>query len=84
MREKINTVVNVTNGYKTKAAAFVYLLVAIFGSKVPFIADNQGTITSTLDILIASGLAHDVWRNRDKVISWIKDLFSKDNKQTNK
>jgi hypothetical protein len=69
--------ISATNGYKTKITAIIYLLVTIFGDKVSFISDNEQVITTSIDILMASGLLHDFWRNKDKIWEWIKDIVKK-------
>lgn len=69
--------IEITNGYKTKSAALIYLILTAFGDKVPFIAENKELAINIVDILIASGLIHDVWRNRKKIIEFCKNLFKK-------
>ena len=77
MKAKIKSAIRTTNGYKTKSAALLYLLLAAFGDKIPFIAENKEIAVNIVDILIASGLVHDVWRNRQKIIDYIKNIFKK-------
>lgn len=77
MKANINKVVDTTNGYKTKAAVLVRILLTLFGEQLPFMKDNEEMIILTVDALMVSGLLHDVWRNRRKIIAWIKNLFSK-------
>ena len=69
--------IEITNGYKTKGAALIYLLLTAFGDKVPFIAENKELAVNIVDILIASGLLHDVWRNRKKIIDFVKSKLKK-------
>ena len=69
--------IEITNGYKTKAAALIYMLLTAFGDNVPFIAENKELAVNIVDILIASGLIHDVWRNRKKIIDFVKNIFNK-------
>lgn len=77
MPEKIKIAIDKTNGYKTKAAALLYLLVSAWGSEIPFVTQNKEVIFNILDLLIASGLLHDLWRNRQKIIDFIKNIFKK-------
>ena len=69
--------IEATNGYKTKTAALLYLLITAFGDNVPFITNNKEIVVNVLDLLIASGLLHDVWRNRQKIIDFVKNIFKK-------
>jgi hypothetical protein len=73
----VRKVIEVTNGYKTKFAALLYLLITAFGDSVPFIENNKEILVNILDLLIASGLFHDFWRNRKKIIEFIKDFLKK-------
>lgn len=77
MAEKIKIAIDKTNGYKTKAAALLYLLVSSLGSEIPFVTQNKEVIFNVLDLLIASGLLHDIWRNRKKIIDFVSNLFKK-------
>lgn len=77
MTTKIKSAIEKTNGYKTKSAALIYLLFTAFGDKVPFIAENKEIAVNIIDILIASGLLHDLWRNRKKIIDFVKNIFNK-------
>jgi len=77
VKQKVNNVINTTNGYKTKGTVFVMLLITIFGNKFPFIIDNKEEITVAIDALLVSGLLHDLWRNRKKIWAWITSIFSK-------
>lgn len=69
--------IEATNGYKTKTAALLYLLITAFGDSVPFITNNKEIVVNVLDLLIASGLLHDIWRNRQKIIDFVKNIFKK-------
>ena len=77
MTAKLKSAIDKTNGYKTKAAALIYLLFVLAGEKVPFLAENSEQITVVIDFLIFSGLLHDVWRNRKKIIESVKNFFKK-------
>lgn len=70
-------VIEATNGYKTKFAALLYLLITVIGDRLPFIANNKEIVVNLLDLLMASGLFHDFWRNHKKIIEFIKDFFKK-------
>ena len=74
---KIQKAFKSVEGYKTKTAALLYLLITAFGDKVPFIAENKELAVNIVDILIASGLLHDVWRNRKKIIDFVKSKLKK-------
>ena len=77
MTAKLKSAIDKTNGYKTKAAALIYLVFVLAGEKVPFLAENSEQITVVIDFLIFSGLLHDVWRNRKKIIESVKNFFKK-------
>ena len=77
MTAKIKKAVDFSNGYKTKTAALLYLLITAFGDNVPFITNNKEIVVNILDLLMASGLLHDFWRNRKKIIESVKNLFKK-------
>jgi hypothetical protein len=79
MKKTIRQTITATNGYKTKSAAFVYLLIQIFGDKVPFIAGNKEIVVNLVELLIASGLLHDFWRNRERILEWTMNLFTNKN-----
>ena len=77
MTAKLKSAIEKSNGYKTKAAALIYLLFTLAGEKVPFLSDNSEQITVVIDFLIFSGLLHDAWRNRKKIIEFVKNIFKK-------
>ena len=77
MTAKLKSAIEASNGYKTKAAALIYLVFVLAGEKVPFLAENSEQITVVIDFLIFSGLLHDVWRNRKKIIESVKNFFKK-------
>lgn len=72
----MNKLVTTTNGYKTKTAALLYLLATTFGNKVPFINENKEVVIQILDLLIMSGLLHDLWRNRKNIKEWIISKYT--------
>ena len=76
MKAKINKAITATNGYKTKSAAFVYLLLQLLGDKIPITPVNREITVNLIELLMASGLAHDFWRNREQITNWIKNLFT--------
>lgn len=76
MKAKINTALKATNGYKTKGAAFIYLLLQLFGNKIPLTPGQQEIVINIAELLMASGLFHDFWRNREAITEWIKNLFT--------
>lgn len=76
MTNKLNKTIEATNGYKTKGAAFIFLLFQLFGDYLPLNTVQQQITLNIIEMLIASGLLHDLWRNRDKIIEFIKNLFT--------
>lgn len=72
----INVAMKGTNGYKTKSAVVLYLLLQIFSKKIPISPANQAILIDITDVLMASGLFHDFWRNRGAITEWIRDLFT--------
>ena len=74
---KIQKAFKSVEGYKTKTAALLYLLITAFGDNVPFITNNKEIVVNILDLLIASGLLHDIWRNRQKIIDFVKSKLKK-------
>ena len=79
MKSKINKTVQATNGYKTKSAVFVFLVLQLLGDKIPMTPGNKEIVVNLVELLMASGLLHDFWRNRQNIISWIKNLFTNKN-----
>lgn len=77
MISKLNKTIEATNGYKTKGAAFIFLLFELFGDYIPLNPGQQKITANIIEMLIASGLFHDLWRNRNKIIEFIKNLFTK-------
>ena len=75
--KKISNTIESTKGYKTKAGAAVYVLLVLFGGKIPFFAENKENIMIAVDVLVVSGLAHDLWNNKAKIGKWIKGIFKK-------
>lgn len=71
----INAAIKGTNGYKTKSAVVLYLLLQIFSEKIPVSPANQEILINITDILMASGIFHDLWRNREAVTDWIKNFI---------
>ena len=71
----INVAIKNTNGYKTKSAVLIYLLLQIFSKKIPISPANQEILVNITDVLMASGLFHDVWRHREAIIDWIKNFI---------
>ena len=53
-----------TNGYKTYVAAFIWILVNLFGDKVSWIRDNQLLIEQGLEWAVQLGVGH-------KLLRWI-------------
>lgn len=76
MKAKINKIIGATNGYKTKSAAFIFLLFQLFGDYIPLNPGQQKITANIIELLIASGLLHDLWRNRNKIIAFIQNLFT--------
>lgn len=65
MKKVINKSVNtgkkifdITNNKKTIAAATVFVLVKLFGSKVPFIVENQVMIDQGIEWALELGVGH--------------------------
>jgi hypothetical protein len=79
MKSKINKTIQATNGYKTKSAVFVYLAIQLFGDKIPMTPGNKEIVVNLVELLMASGLLHDFWRNRQNIADWIKNLFTNKN-----
>jgi len=79
MKSKINKTIQATNGYKTKSAAFVFLLLQLLGDKIPLTPGNKEIVVNLVELLMASGLLHDFWRNRQIISEWIKNLFTNKN-----
>jgi hypothetical protein len=80
MKTKINKTIQATNGYKTKSAVFVFLVLQLFGDKIPMTPGNKEIVVNLVELLMASGLFHDFWRNRQNILSWIKQkLFTNKN-----
>lgn len=69
---QLQKTVNATNGYKTKTAAFVFLLLQLLGDKIPLTPGNRIVVVNLIELLMATGLFHDLWRNREKIIEFIK------------
>jgi len=76
MQTTINKTIEATNGYKTKSAAFIFLLFQLFGDYIPLSPAQQKITANIIELLIASGLLHDLWRNRRKIIVFIQNLFT--------
>ena len=72
----INAAMKSTNGYKTKSAVVIYLLLQIFSKKIPISPANQEILINITDVLMASGLLHDFWRHRKAITEWIRDLLT--------
>ena len=79
MKAGINKAITATNGYKTKSAAFVFLLLQLFSDKIPMTPGNKEMVVNLVELFMASGLAHDFWRNREQIANWIKNLFTNKN-----
>lgn len=79
--EKLNKAVKSTNGKKTYVIAACMLLLSLFEGKIPFLQENKETIRQILEGLLASGVLHKVWRNKDELSEWFKKLFKKSNNQ---
>jgi len=80
MKTKINKTIQATNGYKTKSAVFVFLVLQLFGDKIPMTPGNKEIVVNLVELLMASGLLHDFWRNRKNILNWIKQkLFTNKN-----
>ena len=79
MKNKINKIIQATNGYKTKSAVFVYLALQLLGDKIPMTPGNKDIVVNLVELLMASGLFHDFWRNRQQITDWIKNLFTNKN-----
>jgi hypothetical protein len=59
-----------TTGYKTYATATMYILVALFGEKVPFLKDNKVIVEQCLEYAFEFAVAHKVFRSS---WDWIKN-----------
>ena len=91
MKETVNKAVKSTNGYKTYVTAFMFLLMAVFGDKVPFLKANQEIIRTVLEYALELGVIHKLWRwlifnwkdvknwSKEKLMSIINKLKSKKN-----
>ena len=80
MKTKINKTLQATNGYKTKSAVFVFLALQLFDDKIPMTPGNKEIVVNLVELLMASGLLHDFWRNRQNILNWIKQkLFTNKN-----
>jgi hypothetical protein len=79
MIARINKTIKATNGYKTKSAAFVFLIIQLLGDKIPLTPGNKEIVVNLVELLMASGLFHDFWRNRESYLQWIKNLFTNKN-----
>jgi hypothetical protein len=75
MKNKITQTIQATNGYKTKSAVFVFLALQLLGDKIPMTPGNKEIVVNLVELLMASGLFHDFWRNRQQITDWIKNLF---------
>lgn len=69
--KKIN---QATSGRKTYAAAIVFVLVRLFGDKVPFIVENQILIDQVIEISIGLGVFDKI---RKKLPQWYKTIKAK-------
>jgi hypothetical protein len=76
MKAKINKAITATNGYKTKSAVLLFLVLQLFGDKIPMTPGNKEIVINLVELFMASGLAHDFWRNREQITNWIKILFT--------
>jgi len=79
MKDKITQTIEATDGYKTKSAVFVYLALQLLGDKIPMTPGNKEIVINLVELLMASGLFHDFWRNRQQITDWIKNLFTNKN-----
>jgi hypothetical protein len=72
----INKTIEASNGYKTKSAVLVFLLLQLFGDKIPLTPGQREITVNLVEFLMASGLIHDFWRHRESCLQWIKNLFT--------
>ena len=79
MKAKIKGVITATNGYKTKSASFVFLALQLLGDKIPMTPGQKEITVNLVELLMASGLLHDFWRNRESISEWTKNLFTNKN-----
>jgi hypothetical protein len=54
--------VNATNGNKTVAAAIAYVVVQLFGDKIPLIRDNIQAVEYCIVIAMEIGVGHKLWK----------------------
>jgi hypothetical protein len=52
------------------------LLLQLFGDKIPLTPGQREITVNLVELFMASGLAHDFWRNREQIANWIKNLFT--------
>lgn len=68
-----------TEGYKTKSGALLYLLFQLFKSIFPD-ALNESTeevVRYSIDLIILTGSADWIWRNKNRILSWFINLKEK-------
>jgi len=77
----VQNIYDKTQGYKTKSGAILLALYTLIESIAPELLTGQTEhiVRSSIDFMIITGGADWVWRNRIKIINWIKHLFTPKN-----
>jgi hypothetical protein len=82
MSNKVKEAWDKTAGYKTKSGAILYLVFQLFKSIFPNALNesSEEVVKYSIDLIILTGGADWVWRNKDEIIQWLTNIFSKKNK----
>ena len=77
MKEKVNSLIQKTNGKKTEATSLLMVAFQIIMLWRPGLIST--TAERTIDIIISSGvisaLGHRIWRNRKEIITFISAKY---------
>jgi hypothetical protein len=78
----INKLYDKTAGYKTRTGAVLLALYTLIESVAPSLLTGQAEsiVRSGIDLLIITGGADWVWRNRNKIIDFLKNILTKKEK----
>ena len=72
-----------TEGYKTKTGAVLLAIYQFIQLVAPNLLKGQAdeVTRATIDLLIITGSADWIWRNRTKIIEFLTKKFTKDGKR---
>lgn len=68
-----------TAGYKTRTGAVLLAILTLIESVAPELLQGKSeqVVRASIDLLIITGGADWVWRNRKKIIDWFRKIFTK-------